>query len=340
MFAQPSSTGSGAGSDQPKFFHITPVRPVQELIAEARRAQPTPQIGDFEMPDLVELAPLDRTIKLDIRYASSHNFLSTPVYEQARAFLQRPAAEALVRANGKLHEKGFGLLIYDAYRPWYVTKVFWDATPEKDHKFVADPSKGSQHNRGCAIDLTMYNLKTGEPVAMTGLYDEMSERSYPNYTGGTEEERRNREILREAMESEGFKVYEYEWWHFDYKDWAKYPVLNVRFDDVPVASFAEWGLGTVGKVPAKPLSNPQPDYTDLAKKKCTQGTVTNYLLLDRSGAPLQVIMNKSLGDGLDESIMKTLYKWRFKPATLHGGPVPFEVTADVTMKLPNCTPRM
>jgi D-alanyl-D-alanine dipeptidase len=129
-----------------------------------------------------------------------------------------------------LKEHGYGLLIHDAYRPWYVTKVFWDATPQDKKIFVADPSQGSRHNRGAAVDLTLYDLKTGRPVEMVGTYDETTDRSYPNYPGGTSLQRWHRELLRDAMEAEGFTVYEAEWWHFDYKEWQKYPIGNERFD--------------------------------------------------------------------------------------------------------------
>ncbi len=210
-------------------FKIQPLRPVPELRAEALKAQPPVEQGEFLKPDLVELVKLDPTIKLDIHYASSNNFLGTPLYEEARAFLERPAAEALVRANRKLHRQGYGLLIFDGYRPWYVTKIFWDATPPQDHIYVADPAQGSRHNRGCAVDLTLYNLKTGEVVPMPSGYDEMSERAHADYPGGTAEERANRAVLRTAMEAEGFTVYPEEWWHFDYKDWRKYPIVNVPF---------------------------------------------------------------------------------------------------------------
>jgi CubicO group peptidase (beta-lactamase class C family)/D-alanyl-D-alanine dipeptidase len=213
-------------------FRIQPLKPIDELRKAALADQPPVEKGDLRKPDLVELTSLDATIKLDIRYASSNNFLSTPVYSEARAFMQRPAAEAVVRANQKLRKLGFGLLIHDAYRPWYVTKIFWEATPEDKKIFVADPSQGSRHNRGCAVDLSLYDLKTGKPIEMVGVYDEMSERSYPGYVGGTSLQRWHRELLRNAMESEGFDVYEFEWWHFDYKDWASYPVLNVTFDRV------------------------------------------------------------------------------------------------------------
>jgi N-acyl-D-amino-acid deacylase len=213
-------------------LHITPVRPVNELLKEAMAAQPPKENGDFRQPDLVDLTRLDPTIKLDIRYATTNNFLGTPFYSEPRAFMQRPAAEALVRVSQKLKAQGYGLLVHDAYRPWYVTKVFWDATPPDKHVFVADPSKGSRHNRGCAVDVTLYDLTTGKPVEMVSTYDETTDRAYPNYPGGTSLQRWHRELLRRAMELESFTVYEAEWWHFDYKDWQKYPIMNARFETI------------------------------------------------------------------------------------------------------------
>lgn len=218
---------SGAPSH---FYHVTPTKPLEELRAAALAANPPEETGHFRKPDLVELITLDPSIHLDIRYAHNDNFLGMPLYTQARAFLQRPAAEALLRVLRKLQPLGYGLLIHDGYRPWYITKVFWDATPPEGHDFVADPKKGSKHNRGCAVDLTLYDLATGEEIEMPGLYDEMSPRSYPTFPGGTSLQRWNRGLLRRAMESEGFTVNEYEWWHFDYKDWKLYPLLNVPFE--------------------------------------------------------------------------------------------------------------
>lgn len=216
-----------------------------ETIANLRNlalaAKPPEEKGDFRKPELVELAALDPAIHLDIRYATSNDFLGVPVYTQARAFLQRPAAEALIRALQKLKPLGYGLLIHDAYRPWYVTKIFWDATPPEGKIFVADPSQGSRHNRGCAVDLTLYDLATGRPIEMPGTYDEMSPRSFPNYPGGTSLQRWHRDLLRRAMESEGFTVYEAEWWHFDYKDWKRYPILNITFEKLGPEQVA--GLG-------------------------------------------------------------------------------------------------
>ena len=221
-----------AAQEWPQIFRITPVRPVAELRAEALAARPPQEQGDFVRSDLVDVARLDPRIKLDVRYATSDDFLSTPVYTSARAFLQRPAAEALLRAHRELMKQGYGLMIFDAYRPWYVTKIFWDATPADKHQFVADPAQGSRHNRGCAVDLTLYELRSGREVTMTGVYDEMSERSYPNYAGGTPGQRAHREVLRTAMEAQGFTVYDTEWWHFDYRDWRRYALQNIPFEEI------------------------------------------------------------------------------------------------------------
>ncbi len=207
------------------------------LVVALAYAQDMPkEAGRFRQPDLVELIKLDATIKLDIRYATANNFVGKPVYQEARAFLQRPAAEALAWAQRKLKAQGYGLLIFDGYRPWAITKLFWDITPPEKHNFVANPAKGSKHNRGCAVDLSLYDLKTGREVAMPGAYDEMTERSYPTYKGGTAEQRQTRDLLRRVMEAEGFRVNEYEWWHFDYRDWPKYPILNLSFAQLDQAA--------------------------------------------------------------------------------------------------------
>jgi D-alanyl-D-alanine dipeptidase len=193
---------------------------------------PPKEAGPFRTADLVELTSLDPTIKLDIRYATTNNFTGRAVYTEPRAFLQRPAAEALVRAHRALQAEGYGLLVFDGYRPWRVTKLFWDVTPPDKREFVADPAKGSKHNRGCAVDLSMYDRKSGREVEMPSAYDEMSPRAYPDYSGGTDESRAQRDLLRRAMESEGFTVEPNEWWHFNYKDWQQYPILNLDFREL------------------------------------------------------------------------------------------------------------
>ncbi len=200
-----------------------------ELRAGALKGSP-PQETRPKPSDLVALTSVDPTIRLDIRYAGTNNFMGIPVYESAAAFLQRPAAQALARVNQTLRKRGYGLLIHDAYRPWFVTKMFWDASPPSSRMFVADPSQGSRHNRGAAVDLTMFDLKTGKPVETTGRYDEFSTRSYSNFVGGTDHQRWLREVLRSAIEAQGFDVYPEEWWHFDYGDWRDYPIGNQTFE--------------------------------------------------------------------------------------------------------------
>lgn len=194
--------------------------------------KPPHETGAFKASDLVELVKLDTSIHLDIRYATSNNLAGKPINKEARAFLQRPAAEALVKVNKELKSLGYGLLIFDGYRPWSVTKIFWDMTPDENKKFVANPKEGSRHNRGCAVDLSLYELVSGKEVQMTGQYDVMSERSYPKYTGGTAEQRKMRDLLRSKMEANGFTVYDYEWWHFDFKDWQLYRIGNIPFSKI------------------------------------------------------------------------------------------------------------
>lgn len=214
-------------------FRIQARKPVDALRKIALAARPPQESGEFVKTDLVDLATLDPGIRLDIRYATTNNFLGTPFYRSPRAFLQRPAAEALLRAHQWLGRLGYGLLIHDAYRPWTVTRMFWDATPEKQHVFVADPAKGSRHNRGAAVDLTLYDLKAGQPVEMVSGYDEFSDRAYPDYPGTTSLQRWHRALLRRAMERQGFDVYETEWWHFDFHGWQKYPINNSNFEELP-----------------------------------------------------------------------------------------------------------
>lgn len=178
---------------------------------------------------LVELITLDSTIKLDIRYATDNNFVGRAVYPEARAFLQKPAARALLKVHRKLKKQGLGLVIFDGYRPWTITKLFWEVTPEEKRKFVANPEKGSKHNRGCAVDLSIYDLRTGALVEMPSEYDEFTERASPEYKGGTERQRSNRDLLRSLMENEGFTVNPNEWWHFDYKNWQDYAIYDISF---------------------------------------------------------------------------------------------------------------
>ncbi|MBX3420956.1 MAG: serine hydrolase [Pirellulaceae bacterium] len=220
------------GTQEGQAFKIAPLTAIETLRKEAQVAVPPQEFGEFLDTELVELVTLDPTLKLDIRYATNNNFTGAVIYKQPKAFLQRPAAEATARANAKLKPLGLGLMIHDAYRPWHVTKMFWDATPDDLKHFVANPASGSRHNRGCAVDLTLFELASGKPIPMVAGYDEFSPRSFPQYPGGTSRQRWYRDLLRRTMESEGFTVYEFEWWHFDYRDWKKYRLQNATFEQL------------------------------------------------------------------------------------------------------------
>lgn len=177
------------------------------------------------VPDLVELAAFDPRIRFDIRYATPDNFMHRTLYPIARALAQRPAAEALTRVQTRAEAAGYGLLIHDAYRPWRVTKMMWDETPPEKREFVANPATGSRHNRGCAIDLSLH--RGGVAVPMPSPYDDFTDAARRSYMGGTAEQTANRQMLEDMMVAEGFIPLPHEWWHFDWRDWANYPIMDV-----------------------------------------------------------------------------------------------------------------
>ena len=155
--------------------------------------------------NLVELVKLDPTIHLDMRYATTNNFTGKILYKKPRAFLVDVAAEALVVANRKLRNDGFGIQVFDAYRLWRVTKALWDATPPGPKKnYVANPKRGSRHNRGCAVDLTLYDLNTGMAVEMPSEFDDFSARAHRQYDDDTQSARRHARLLESVMEAQGF----------------------------------------------------------------------------------------------------------------------------------------
>lgn len=218
--------GTNLGKQEVRIFvaFIATENTVFTHLVEAPDTPPVSKNANAKV-ELVDLSILDKRLKFDMRYATANNFMGKPLYQTAHALMQKPAAEALIKAHNKLQAAGYGLLIFDAYRPWQVTRKMWDTQPQH-RAYLADPLQGSRHNRGCAIDLTLYDLKTGKEMSMPSGYDEFTERAHPNYSGGNAETRKARDLLRAAMESEGFKVYENEWWHFDYQGWESYPILN------------------------------------------------------------------------------------------------------------------
>jgi len=181
---------------------------------------------------LVDLVRFEPTLRLDIRYATARNFLGRPLYPEARAFLRGQVAEALVRAHRALGPEGLGLVIFDAYRPWSVTKLMWELTPPARRGFVANPHRGSNHNRGCAVDVSLFVLATGLEVEMPSAYDEMTPRAASSYAGGTAEARAHRDRLRAVLAAEGFTVQRHEWWHFDHRSCRDYPILDVPFAEL------------------------------------------------------------------------------------------------------------
>ena len=189
-----------------------------------------PKSGRGDLVELVNLAP---DIRLDIRYATANNFTGRQLYDQPRAFLVRPAAEALVRAHRAAQAEGFGLTIFDAYRPWRITKKLWDATPAGPQRnYVANPKKGSKHNRGCAVDLSLHRLDTGQLVEMPSGYDEFSERAHRDFIDASPEAIANRTRLERSMEAVGFRDISNEWWHFDFAGWEAFPILDIAFDEI------------------------------------------------------------------------------------------------------------
>lgn len=171
-------------------------------------------------------------LKFDIRYARTDNFIGEAVYPSAKAFLLKHVAEDLMRAHHALAPHGYGLLIYDGYRPWSVTKLFWDRSNDHVRQFLANPDEGSAHNRGCAVDLSMYSLSTGRAVEMPSDFDEMNEKSYPDYPGGTAEQRTCRDLLKSVMNAQGFTGIRVEWWHFNHHTRYEHPILNLSFEEI------------------------------------------------------------------------------------------------------------
>ena len=181
--------------------------------------------------ELVDLAVAVPGIALDVRYATAENFLHRPLYPVARALLRRPAARALAAAQAELAPEGLGLLVWDADRPYAVTVDMWEAVGDPD--YVADPRKGSRHNRGCAVDVTLVRLATGEALAMPTAHDDFTPRAAADATGLPAEVVANRARLRQVLERHGFVALPSEWWHFDFAGWERFELLDLGLDELP-----------------------------------------------------------------------------------------------------------
>ena len=212
-------------------FYIIPIKEISELREISKNSNP-PILDSLDShKKLIDLKKLDDEFQLDIRYASTNNFMRSKFYKNERAFFNMSAADRLIEAKNDLKELGYGIIIYDAYRPWFVTKMFWEGTPENLKHFVANPENGSSHNKGCAIDIGLYDIETGESIVMISGYDEFTERAYPNYMGGSKKQRDIRDMLIQVMERNDFTVYEYEWWHFNYNG-CDSGIMNYSFEEL------------------------------------------------------------------------------------------------------------
>ncbi len=180
--------------------------------------------------ELVEIKKWIPNIKLDIRYATKNNFAKIAVYKQAKAFARLPVVEALRNVQNELNKSGIGLKIFDGYRPYSVTVKFYELASDKS--FVANPKDGSRHNRGCAIDLTLINLKTGKELEMPTPYDSFAPEAAANFDKLSEQVLKNRALLINTMEKNGFKVLNNEWWHFDFNGWKNFELMDIPFEDL------------------------------------------------------------------------------------------------------------
>lgn len=182
------------------------------------------------MHELVELASYIPGLVLDIKYATADNLVKEPVYTIATAYARKPVADALKKVQAELKPLGLGLKIYDGYRPYKVTVHFFKKVKEK--AYVANPKDGSRHNRGCAIDLTLIDLKTGKELEMPTPYDATVVQSHANYPNVTAKVKKNRALLITVMQRHGFTVFPKEWWHYDFNEWRKYPLMDIPFEEL------------------------------------------------------------------------------------------------------------
>jgi D-alanyl-D-alanine dipeptidase len=178
--------------------------------------------------DFVDIEKINPRILLDIRYATDNNFLGRAVYSIPKCFLRKEVAEKLDLVQKFLEKKGLGIKVYDGYRPLSVQKEFWNFLP--DDRYVANPAIGSRHNRGAAVDLTLVD-KQGNELTMPTPFDDFTEKAHRTCKDLSQEELNNSLLLEEVMLQFGFTSFQTEWWHFDFKGWEKFPVLDISLEE-------------------------------------------------------------------------------------------------------------
>jgi D-alanyl-D-alanine dipeptidase len=209
-------------------FTQTKPQPRKKLIVVNSYNQYLASVKTNPNNELVEIKKAIPNITLDIRYATKNNFMKQVMYKQARAFARKPVVASLKKIQKELNRKGYGLKIFDGYRPYATTVQFYKKASDKN--FVANPAKGSKHNRGCAVDLTIINLKTGKELAMATPYDSFSAAAAANYKPVSKEVRKNRNFLMSTMKKYGLNVLENEWWHYDFVGWQNYDLMDIPFE--------------------------------------------------------------------------------------------------------------
>ncbi|GAA6617596.1 M15 family metallopeptidase [Scytonema sp. NUACC26] len=192
----------------------------------------TPQKTSQNLKDdqLVDIQVINKNILLDIRYATSNNFLKKKLYPSARCVLRAAVAKRLSQVQASLQEQKLNLKVYDCYRPLSIQKQMWKVLP--DERYVANPTKGSRHNRGAAVDLRLVDA-TGKELQMPSAFDDFTVAAHRNYSGGSAQARNNRTLLENAMAKHGFIGLTTEWWHFDALGWEKFPAIDVPFNLIP-----------------------------------------------------------------------------------------------------------
>ena len=179
-----------------------------------------------------ELVPIQQVapgVKLDIRYATTNNFTHRKVYDRAVCYLRPSTAAKLAAAEKEFESLGYRIQVYDCYRPLTVQKKFWALVP--DERYVANPAKGSRHNRGAAVDLTLIT-PDGKELPMPTGYDDFTEKAHREYQKLPAEALKNRALLERVMTKHGFVGMPTEWWHFDDSEFEKYPVMDVPIETV------------------------------------------------------------------------------------------------------------
>lgn len=229
----PTPTPTATPTEEPVEATSPPVSaestPFVEL-SDLETAEPEPPVDDdpVEIQGLVELQKLDDSFYIDLRYATANNFTGKIIYENAKCLIHKNTAKKLIAANEEFMSLGYRIKIFDAYRPHSAQKVLWDAASDKS--YVASPQKGSIHNRGAAVDITLVDAE-GKELSMPSGYDEFSKRAHLDYTDCSQEQIDNRELLGSIMKKHGFRRISNEWWHFEDTDAKQYPLLDVQFDE-------------------------------------------------------------------------------------------------------------